>query len=194
MTTALRRRRSLENALAERGFAVLRTAVPRGAVEDALRHLHLDVVRNGLPVDTLGSWLWGAHWFPHLKWDEPIAGLASWLPEELRDGELCDPQILLQPPDDCGEQELVSHVDSLPPWAEGRDYLRIVGIALSRAHEANGGLVVWPFDGDGPVPLKLEPGDAVVMHPRLPHASGLNREGGIRYAVYFRFLEPGPRV
>jgi hypothetical protein len=28
------------------------------------------------------------------------------------------------------------------------------------------------------------------MDPRLPHASGYNRTGGIRYCVYFRFLEP----
>jgi ectoine hydroxylase-related dioxygenase (phytanoyl-CoA dioxygenase family) len=39
------------------------------------------------------------------------------------------------------------------------------------------------------VALELEPGDVVVMHPQLPHASGLNREGAIRYAVYFRFLQ-----
>ncbi len=190
MTTALRQRKRVETALAERGFAVLRAAVPPQAVEDALRHLHLDAVRRGLPANTLGSWLWAADWFPHLKWDEPVVDLAGWLPEELRDGELCDPQILLQPPDDCGEQELAPHVDALPPWADGRGYLRIVGIALSRAHEANGGLVVWPFDGTAPEALELEPGDAVVMHPRLPHASGVNREGSIRYAVYFRFLQP----
>jgi hypothetical protein len=30
------------------------------------------------------------------------------------------------------------------------------------------------------------------MHPKLPHSSGLNREGAIRYAVYLRFLEPPP--
>ena len=194
MTTERRRQEKAERALAARGFAVLRDAVPSEAVDLALRHIHLDVVKNGLPAETLGSWLWGAHWFPHLKWDPPIAALAWWLPDDLRDGEVCDPQILLQPPDDCEEQELVPHVDTPPPWADGRDYLRIVGIALSPAHAANGGLVVWPFDGGGPEPLELEPGDAVVMHPRLPHSSGVNREGGIRYAVYFRFLEPGPRV
>lgn len=193
MTTAERRRKTIESALEERGFAVLRGAVPAEAVDAALRHVHLDLVRNGLSAETMGAWLWGAHWFPHLKWDPPIAGLAWWLPEELRDGELCDPQILLQPPDDCEEQELVPHVDSLPEWADGRGYLRIVGVALSPAHAANGGLVVWPFGATEPEPLELEPGDAVLMHPQLPHASGVNREGGIRYAVYFRFLEPGPR-
>jgi ectoine hydroxylase-related dioxygenase (phytanoyl-CoA dioxygenase family) len=29
----------------------------------------------------------------------------------------------------------------------------------------------------------------LVMAPALPHASGLNRTGSIRYAAYFRFLE-----
>ena len=167
---------------------MLRGAVPRDAVEAALRHLHLDLVRRGAPADELGAWLWGAHWFPHLKWDAPIAGLVEWLPEELREGQLCDPQIVLQPPDDCEEQDLVPHVDQEPPWATGRRFRRIVGVALSRATAANGGLVVWPFGGRPCDPLELDPGDVVVMHPDLPHSSGLNREGNIRYAVYFRFI------
>jgi hypothetical protein len=179
-------------ALARRGFAILRGAVPGDAVEAALRHLHLDLVQHGLPAETLGEWLWGTHWFPHLKWDEPIVELSRALPEELRDGELCDPQIVLQPPDADPDQPLSSHVDREPDWGGGRRYLRIVGIALTPAHAGNGGLHVWPFDTDGPEPVELAAGDAVVMHPDLPHSSGLNGEGGIRYAVYFRFLEPAP--
>ena len=169
---------------------MLRALVPPEAVDAALRHIHLDVVRRGLPAETVGQWLWTAHWFPHLKWDPPIVALAWHLPEEFREGELCDPQILLQPPDEGDDQALVSHIDQEPDWAAGRTYRAIVGIALSPAHAGNGGLVVWPFDApDGPEPLNLEQGDVVVMHPKLPHSSGLNREGGIRYAVYFRFLE-----
>jgi len=177
------------SALASRGYAVLPRAVPETAVQAALRHVHLDVVQRGLPAETLGSWLWSTHWFPHLKWDPPVAGLASFLPGELQDGEMCDPQIVLQPPDN-GEHEISAHVDELPEWANGRGYLRIVGVALSAAGADDGALLVWPFDGDGPEPLELEPGDVVVMHPKLPHSSGLNRGGAIRYAVYFRFLEP----
>jgi hypothetical protein len=173
-----------------RGFAVLRALVPPEAVDAALRHIHLDVVRRGLPAETMGPWLWSAHWFPHLKWDPEIVALAWHLPEELRDGELCDPQILLQPPDEGEDQALVSHIDQEPDWSAGRGYRAIVGVALSPAHAGNGGLVVWPFDRpDEPEPLNLEAGDVVVMHPKLPHSSGLNREGGIRYAVYFRFLD-----
>jgi hypothetical protein len=180
---------AVSDALARDGYALLRGAVPPDAVDRALRHLHLDVVRNGLPAETLGEWLWAAHWFPHLKWDEPIAGLAGFLPDELRTGQLCDPQILLQPPDDCEDVPLESHVDTEPDWAAGRRYARIVGVALSAAGPETGNLVVWPLDGGEPQALEVEPGDVVVMHPQLPHTSGLNREGRIRYAVYFRYLE-----
>jgi hypothetical protein len=173
----------------ERGYAVLRRVIPRDAVEAALRHLHLDVVRRGLPSETIGPWLWSAHWFPHLRWDPPIVALAEYLPDELREGELCDPQIVLQPPEEGGDEPLVPHLDQEPDWADGRSYRRIVGVALTGAHAANGGLTVWPFGSEQKV-LQLDPGDVVVMHPRLPHSSGFNREGGIRYAVYFRFLEP----
>jgi hypothetical protein len=175
--------------IARRGYAVLRGAVPPEVVERALRHLHLRLVRDGLPAERLGEWLWAAHWFPELKWDEPVVSLAAHLPAELREGAMCDPQILLQPPDDCDDVELVSHVDSEPDWAGGRRYLRIAGVALSAAGPEDGGLVVWPFDAAGPEPLELDAGDVVVMHPQLPHASGLNRGGRSRYAVYFRYLE-----
>ena len=177
------------HVLAKQGYVILRGLVPRDGIERALRHLHLDVVRRGLPADEVSSWLWSTHWFPHLKWDAPLARLVEYLPDGLRDGELCDPQIVVHPPDDGEEMELISHVDAEPEWARGRPYRRIVGIALTPAYAANGGLVVWPFDGRPPTPLELGPGDAVVMHPRLPHSSGLNREGAMRYAVYFRFLE-----
>jgi hypothetical protein len=192
MPKALREPRPIEAALTLRGYAVLLGGVPPEAIEAALRHIHLDLVERGLTADTMGPWLWSSHWFPHLKWDAPIVALAEHLPDELRTGELCDPQILLQPPDNCPDQPLVSHVDVEPPWADGRRYIRIVGVALTPAHERNGGLVVWPFDSGHEVPLELDTGDVLVMHPQLPHSSGLNREGAIRYAVYFRYLEPRP--
>ena len=175
--------------VAAQGYALLPGAVPAQAVDGALRHLHLDLVRRGLQADTIGRWLWSAHWFPHLKWDPAITGLVEHLPEELRSGELCDPQIVLQPPDTCDDPPLEPHVDQEPDWAWGRAYARIVGVALTHSRASNGGLSVWPFDRD-PHPLDLAPGDVLVMHPKLPHSSGLNREGSIRYAVYFRFLSP----
>jgi hypothetical protein len=177
-------------ATAVQGYQVLRGVVAEPARERALRHIHLDLVRNGATAETIGRWLWSAHWFPHLKWDAEIVQLLDEVPRELVEGELCDPQILLQPPDTGEGGELTPHLDAEPDWAGGRPYLRIVGVALSPNRRANGGLVVWPFGGGAPTPLELEPGDAVVMDPRLPHTSGFNLEGAIRYAVYFRFLAP----
>ena len=176
-----------------RGYEILRAAVSPAAVDGALRHLHLDLVRNGAPAETLGGWIWSAHWFPHLKWDAEIVALLDDLPAELREGELCDPQIVVQPPDDCADVELRPHVDQLPEWADGRLYERILGVALSPNRRSNGGLVVWPLDGAEPEAVVLEPGDVVVMDPSLPHTSGLNREGALRYAVYFRFLTRSER-
>jgi Phytanoyl-CoA dioxygenase (PhyH) len=173
-----------------KGYEVLRGAVPESARDDVLRHIHRDIVTHGLPQEWLGQWLWNAHWFPHLKWDEQVLALLEHLPERLRDGELCDPQILLQMPDDGAGGALTSHVDRTPDWADGRAYRRIVGIALSRNAPENGGLVVWPLDGGDQEALELEAGDVLVMDPQLPHASGFNLTGSIRYCVYFRFLEP----
>jgi hypothetical protein len=190
MPKALHQPSKIDGILSTRGYSVLRGCVPQDAIAAALRHIHLDIVQRGLGAETMGPWLWSAHWFPHLKWDEPIVALAEHLPADLREGELCDPQILLHFPDGSDEHELVSHVDSEPPWADGRSYRRIVGVALSPAHESNGGLIVWPFDSDEPTALEIDAGDVVVMHPQLPHSSGLNREGAIRYAVYFRYLAP----
>jgi hypothetical protein len=176
--------------LDQRGFAVLRGQVPPAAVDRALRHIHLDILERGLPPEQLSGWLWSAHWFPHLKWNDEIVGLLDHLPSDLRDGELCDPQIVLQLPDAADDVTLESHIDQEPDWANGRRYRRIVGVALGPNRSANGGLQVWPLDGGDRLAIELEPGDAVVMNPSLPHTSGLNREGGIRYAAYFRYLEP----
>jgi hypothetical protein len=172
-----------------RGFEILRGAVPEAAIDAVLRHIHLDIVKRGLPQEWLSEWLWNAHWFPHLRWDAEVLALLDHLPAELRDGELCDPQLLLQMPDEATEVELRSHVDREPEWANGRRYARILGIALTPNIPRNGGLTVWPLDGGEPEGVELRAGDVLVMDPALPHASGLNRTGSIRYAAYFRFLE-----
>jgi ectoine hydroxylase-related dioxygenase (phytanoyl-CoA dioxygenase family) len=170
------------------GYEVLRGAVPPEAIARALRHIHLDLIRDGASAETMGKWIWSAHWFPHLKWDPEIIGLLDYVPDELREGELCDPQILLQPPDEDEDVQLTPHVDQAPEWANGRGYAHILGVALSPNRRTNGGLLVWPLDASEPEAVELEPGDVLVMDPELPHASGLNREGALRYVVYFRFL------
>lgn len=170
------------------GYEVLRHAVPQEAADDVLRHLHRDIVARGLPQEWLSEWLWNATWFPHLRWDDEVTALLEYLPPGLRDGELCDPQIVVQMPDDR-EGSLEPHVDRTPDWANDRRYLRIVGVALTENVERNGGLHVWPLDEGEPHPVELDAGDVLVMDPQLPHASGFNRAALPRYCVYFRFLE-----
>src|SRR3954471_15686521 len=127
------------------GYRVLRRAVPPEACERVLRHIHLDIARRGLPQEWLAEWLWNAHWFPHLRWDDEVTALLAHLPDAHRDGELCDPQIVGQMPDDPVDRELEPHVDQLPDWAHGRPYRRILGVALTPNVPGNGGLTVWPL-------------------------------------------------
>jgi len=178
----------VDGRAADGGVRVIRGGVPPTAVDAVLRHIHRDIVDRGLPEERIAEWIWSAHWFPHLKWDQEIVALLEHLPEELRDGELCDPQIVLHMPD-RDEYTLEPHVDQAPEWARERGYRRIVGVALSPGRREHGGLLVWPFGKDEPEPVEVDVGDVVVMHPALPHTSGFNSTGTIRYAVYFRFLE-----
>lgn len=170
------------------GYEVERAAVPRGRVDAALRLLHVDMMERGIDAKELSEWLWGMHWFPHLRFRDEISALAEALPPEWRTGTRCEPQILLQFPH-SGEEEpdITYHLDQEPEWAHGRRYLRIVGIALSEWTRENGGLLIEA--GDAPEPVELAAGDAVMMHPDQLHTGGVNRTGAIRYGVYFRYLE-----
>jgi hypothetical protein len=179
----------LTTALERDGFAVLRKAVPRSSIDIALRHIHRDVMTRGLPQEWISEWEWHSkNWFPHLRWDPEIVQLSEHLPESLRGGWPCPPQILLGFPDEGEPHELTPHVDELPEWADGRDYASVCGVALTPSSPRNGGLVVWPFSSDAPHRLVLDAGDVLVMHAKLPHASGHNSTGGIRYAIYFRYV------
>jgi ectoine hydroxylase-related dioxygenase (phytanoyl-CoA dioxygenase family) len=181
----------ITEALQREGFAVLRRLVPRDAIDVALRHLHADVLTRGLPQEWISDWQWvSKNWFPHLRWDREIVQLSEYLPESLRDGWPCEPQILLAFPDTGDPWELTPHVDAPPEWAGGKGYRSICGVALTPSHARNGGLVVWPFnDGGRPYEATLEPGDVIVMHPQLPHTAGFNATAEIRYAIYFRYVE-----
>jgi ectoine hydroxylase-related dioxygenase (phytanoyl-CoA dioxygenase family) len=167
--------------------------IERGVVseelrDDALRVLHMDLLERGASARELSDWLWGMHWFPHLRHEPEILRLADALPERWREGTFCEPQILLQFPHAGPEPEITFHVDQEPPWAEGRAYLRIVGVPLTPWRAETGGLLVKT--PDGPAPIELDPGDAVMMTPDVPHSGGINRTGEIRFGVYFRWLEP----
>jgi hypothetical protein len=166
---------------------VRRAVIDEVLIDDALRALHLDLLVRGASAQELGTWLWATHWFPHLNYDLRIMALAEALPERWRTGEVCDPQILLQFPHVGPAPEITFHVDREPDWAEGRRYLRIVGVALSPWRADYGALLVQ--SGGEIVPVELMPGDAVMMAPDLYHSSGINLTGAIRYGVYFRWLE-----
>lgn len=176
----------MEAADTAAGFEVARGAMPLELVDDALRLLHLDLLERGASAQELGEWLWGAHWFPHLNYHESIAALAGALPDAWRTGTVCDPQILLQFPHTGPEPEITFHVDQEPDWAQGRRYLRIVGVPLSPWRRENGGLLVAP--GEEVVAVEADPGDVVMMTPGLRHSGGVNHTGSVRYGVYFRFL------
>jgi hypothetical protein len=165
--------------------------IPQERIDDVLRMIHLDLLERGADAGELGEWLWGTHWFPHLKHREEVLALEDALPPEWRVGTLCDPQILLQFPHVGPVPEITYHLDQEPEWARGRRYLRIVGVPLSPWRERNGGLLVAGDDGK-PEPVELDAGDAVMMDPGLLHSGGINRGGGIRYGVYLRWLEDGP--
>lgn len=160
--------------------------VPEEKVDEALRLLHLDLLERGASAEELGDWLWGTHWFPHLKERPQILALAESLPEEWRTGRLCEPQIILQFPHTGPDPEISFHLDQEPAWANGRTYLRIVGVPLSPWRGDNGGLLVKT--GEGPAPVEADPGDAIMMTPDLPHSGGVNHSGRLRYGVYFRWL------
>ncbi len=168
-------------------FEVERGVIAPELVDDALRLLHVDMLERGHSAGTLGEWLWAMHWFPHLNRRGEILALAHALPEAWQGGTLCDPQILLQFPHVGPEPEIVLHLDEEPDWAQGRRYARIVGVPLTPWRERNGGLLVK--DGDEALAVELEPTDAVMLPPDLPHSGGLNLTGSPRYGVYFRYLQ-----
>ena len=170
-------------------FHVERGIVAPRLVDDVLRVLHLDLLERGADAGELSDWLWGAHWFPHLRHRDEVLALAEALPGSSRTGSLCDPQILLQFPHTGPEPEITFHVDEEPHWAGDRPYARIVGVPLSPWRRDNGGLLVR--EPSGTTAVELDPGDAVMMTPDLPHSGGVNLTGSLRYGVYFRWLVPG---
>jgi hypothetical protein len=174
--------------LARRGYVVCRGLIPAPSIEAALRTLHLALVRKGVAAETVGEWLKRADCFPTAS---RTRRSQTWRPSCLLHSVRARCATLRSSSTHqttCGELPLRPHLDREPEWAAGRRYLRIVAVALSPARRGNGALHVWPYDGTAPEPVELEPGDVVVMELTLPHTSGLNRSGHIRYAVYFRFL------
>lgn len=176
------------------GFVVLRRLVSDEAVEGALRLLNLEIVRRGLTPDEIGRCSQST-FFPHLRWEPDVLELRVPIEGALapRQGEdWADPQLLLRFPDDAQDWPLTPHVDGLPPWASGRSYRAIAGVALTSSRDSDGCVAVWPGShlGEQSTPrlVELDAADVLVMHPALWHSSTLNRGGRVRYAIYFRLL------
>jgi hypothetical protein len=186
--------------LAADGYAVLEQAVDPAACRAALRLLTLAIRRHGLSAEEI-SQCQAATFFPQLRWEPEVwavlpptaADVLGWTEGD----DWAEPQLLLRFPDEDQPWPLQSHVDSAPPWADGRRYKGIVGVALTDAGADDGTPYVWPGSHHGsveidPVPVPLRTGDAIVMHPGLRHCGSLNLGASIRAAIYFRLLTPAP--
>jgi Phytanoyl-CoA dioxygenase (PhyH) len=175
-------------------YGVLHGCVPQAAVDAVLRMVWRHVLRFGVGQDRMAEFVQTNNWFPELRAEQPIQQLDGYLPPRWRTGQLCEPQLVLQFPDDTRDvYPLAPHVDESPAWAGGRPYLRIAAVALTPQLPENGGLYLWAHSStDKPLaPLVLAPGDVLVMEPGLPHASGQNTTGSVRAAVYLRWLADG---
>lgn len=182
------------------GYAVLHQAVEPAAVDAALRMLHLAIRRWGLTAEQVAQWQ-PATFFPHLRWEPEVWGVLPPAAAEVlgweEGDEWAEPQLLMRLPDEDDGSPLTPHVDHEPPWADGRHYKGIVGVALTKAGPRDGTPYVWPGSHRGerrgePVPVPLAAGDAIVMHPALQHSGSLNLGPTIRSAIYFRLLSKRP--
>jgi hypothetical protein len=181
------------------GYLVGRQAVSAPVVREALRRLNLAIRSHGLSASEIDE-CQRTTFFPHLRWEpeiwallpEAAAGLLGWQPGD----EWAEPQILLRFPDPDQPWPLEPHVDQAPEWATGRTYRGIVGVALTSASPDEGSPRVWPGSHRGapsaPVPVPLEAGDMLVMHPLLAHSGSLNLGPTVRFVVYFRLLAGAP--
>lgn len=183
--------------LRREGFVILRGVVDAARVTGALRLINLSMRRYGLTAEQIEEWQLGT-FFPHLRADPVIwatlpdgaAELLGWRPGD----EWAEPQLVLRFPDEEQPWAIQPHVDELPPWARGRSYRGVVGVALTHAGATDGAVCVWPGSHLGqpsaPVSVSLAAGDALVMDPRLGHSGTLNLGPGVRAAIYFRLLAP----
>ena len=192
--------RSTYPSVARVGYQVHRQLVPHQLTTAAVRLLNLEIARRGLTAEAIAEGVRGT-FFPHLRWDEEVLAIQHELEDVVnRTGaeQWADPQLLLRFPDERTDWPTWPHIDEPPPSADGRNYRVIAGVALSPSRLDDGCLRVWPNSHiAGPTreaPVELDPGDVVLMHPDLWHASTVNRGAWIRYAAYFRLLAAAPPV
>ena len=180
------------------GYEVHRQLVPQQLTTAAVRLLNLEIVRRGLTAEAIADGVHGT-FFPHLRWDTEVLAIQQQLDQVVNrteDEQWADPQLLLRFPDERTDGQPWPHLDEPPPWADGRNYRVIAGVALSPSRVNDGCLRVWTnshvTEPTRHAPVELDPGDVVLMHPNLWHASTANRGPWIRYAAYFRLLAASP--
>lgn len=172
---------------------VLHRTVPPVRCEIVLRMLWLDVREHGLPHDELMEWYTKACPFPHLRFQEEVQAAQVWVQDAVADdydlGDACEPQFIFQLPDEH-RAAAPSHVDEPPPWAGGRQYALIAGLALNAWDEANGTVRVWLEGRAEAEPVVMDAGDVLLLGAETPHATGNNASHLVRAGVYFRWLKP----
>lgn len=165
---------------------IVRNIIPKDAIQNVLRIIHLDLYKNGISAREIEWWNNSVCWFPHLRFDSGIIDLLNYLPEYLTTGNLCEPQIILSFPEIEGHG-LGFHTDKEPDWALDKKYTRIIGVPLTPFTEDNGGIVF--LENNEYITPRLFPGDIVIFDRHVLHSKGINNTGEIRYSVYFRWVE-----
>jgi hypothetical protein len=116
-----------------------------------------------------------------------IMQLLAYLPATI--GVLCEPQIVRQQGGGTDPVFLDFHRDQEPPWANGRKYHVIYGVALTDQSYLNGGVA---FNQLGRIEIPhLGPGSVYSFGREELHSPGVNQTDEARMAIYFRFLWPG---
>lgn len=187
-----------------RQYQISGVPVNDGARRAALRRIWQEMGTYGASREELQEWHEKKCSLPHIRFVPEIARLYDALPH-MGQGccDMCEPQIIVHfpdvlPPEGIAENPLdvpwCPHQDDVPPWAEGREYSHIIGVALTHSGTSNGGLIMWPDGPDTPLlerrAVEVRPGHVVSIHPKAWHSGTWNRGCKPRVVVYFRFLEP----
>lgn len=154
---------------------------------EALRRIFLELRHHGATPEEIKEYQ-ATTWFP---WLRNTPAIQNTLPQWLRQArsEWCEPQIVIHLPDEWNPDWVSEpHIDVEPPWAEGRKYEVIVGVALTDQYPLNGCIRVMRKGNLVPIPLKA--GAVLLMQPKLPHCTDLNLSSDIRVMVYWRALPP----
>lgn len=166
---------------------IYRRAINPDIIEKALRRIYLEFHSN-FRSDQIKDYQAGT-WFPWLRQSNEILQTQPprWeaiSPSEF--GRWCEPQIVFQFPDWAEVWPLELHVDKPPPWAEGKPYAFIAGVALTPQLPGNGSVRVL---SDGEIrAVTMNPGDVLYMKPDEQHAPYLNRSSTPRSMIYWRAL------